>query len=527
MKRNVAMFAVVIMAVGAVGFLLCGSYFKGDSLPKNPTIGNSIYYMPLEDRVQTLNPREVRFRSDYQIMKAIYDQFIGISRDGYVAPRVCYRWEISDDFKRYTFYLKDGVFFHDGKKLTSRDILFSFHYAGKNPTILYKLFTDIDGYEEYYRGKADHISGIKIIDDYTIQITLKDSKPIFLYKLSDPRFVILPENFHGIDEADFFKMPIGAGPYMLKFWDENKIVISRFDNYYGQKGYIKEFHIIPMERQDVIKTFENGKIFNLPYSLNIKTSEINRTDIAFQRADMIGVHMLFFNNQKYPLTNKFVRLAIRAAIDRDRLVEKCYPENEVASGIIPTGLVGSANSRGEFYDLNNSVEYYLNKAGLKTKDLPLMHVIRFKETQDNCFKPTIEKMFKNAKLPITVEILSYEDGMKLFSDNDYHILSEWITVRNLEPLNIIHFFDGRSTQNLAKIDDIDINKLIDLAEGARSRASRAAIYKEISDHIVRKAYVVDMDYLRRDFIYDQRVRGPSIPDPISQLVGFNEIWLED
>ena len=103
----------------------------------------NIYRMPLSDQIQTLNPREVRFVMDDMVMKAIFGQLIGVDNNGYLAPKICYKWEISSDFKEYTFFIRNDVTFHDGYPLTAKDIKFSFEYEGKKPTLLHNLFSPI------------------------------------------------------------------------------------------------------------------------------------------------------------------------------------------------------------------------------------------------------------------------------------------------------------------------------------------------------------------------------------------------
>lgn len=480
-----------------------------------------VYHMPLTDKVQSLNPRQIRIAYDDQIAKSVYGQLIGIDKDGYLVPRVSYKWDVSADMKEYIFYIRNDVVFHDGIPLTAKDVVFSFEFEGKNPTLLHKIFLPIKGYEEYYNGKSDKISGITLLDDYTIKVALARPIATFLYTIGNSKVVILPFNFHGIPEDDFFRKPFGVGPYKLDEWDGDSLSLVSNEQYFGKRGQVKKFVFNVMSKTNAIDAFEKHQVDDL-VTYKIRPEEIKRTDVNVNYLSSFGTHFLFYNVRKKPLDNVNVRLAIRAAINRAELVNKCYPYDDIATGVIPKGLIGSMDDPSEFDDLNNSVDYYLAKAGVNRQQIPKMKIIRFTEVYDDCFKPLIEEMFRVAGLPIEVEYVDFEEGIRRVNDGNYYLLSEWISVRNIEPISVINFFDGRSKHNLSNMNDEEINTLIDTAELARTRRARGELYRQISKLIIRKAYVVDMQFENRCYIYDKKVTGVENMSPMMNFVGFND-----
>lgn len=480
------------------------------------------YRMPLADKVQTLNPRELRALHDDQILKAIFDLLIVTDNDGYLKPSICYRWEISQDFKEYTFFIRNDIVFHDGLPLTARDVLFSLEYEGRKPTLLHKIFMPIEGYDEYYQGRAFNINGIEVLDDYTIKIKLNKPLATFLYTLANSKLVILPLDFHGADEKSFFKQPIGTGQYKFERWNGNELSLVVNDKYFDDKGSIKRFIFTAMGKAEAINAFEKHEVDDLVL-YKLTPSEIKRTDINIFKGTAFATQLIFFNVKKPPLDNMYLRLAIRAAIDKRKLIMRCYPNDEVATGIIPKGLVGALDDEHMFDDLNKSVDYYLSKAGMSRRNLPKMIIMRLKEVEDDCFKPTVESMFKTAGLPIEVEVLTFEDCVKRIEHNDYYLLSEWLAARNVEPINIINFFDGRSTHNLSNMNDKEINKLIDDAELARTRSERGKIYRQISEMIIRKAYAVDVQFENRYYLYDNSIHGIINPSPMRYFLRLGEL----
>lgn len=484
--------------------------------------GPHVYRMPLPDKVQTLNPRWVRALADDQILKSIFDPLIIVDEDGYLKPNVCYRWEISQDFKEYTFFIRKDVLFHDGWPLTAKDILFSFHHEGKKPTLIHKIFSPIEGYDDYYDGKSTAISGVVALDDYTVKIRLKKPIATFLYTLANGKFVILPVNFHGVGEDVFFKKPVGTGPYVFQSWNDNELKMKANPGYFGNRGHIREFVFTTMDKKKALAAFERREVDDLT-AYKVLPSDIKRSDVNIFEGKAFSTQLLFFNVKKEPLSNAYLRLAIRAAVDKEKLVKECYPHDDVATGVIPKGLVGAIDNPHMFDDLNESVDFYLSKAGMNRKKLPKMILMRLTEMKDDCYKPTMDKMFRENGLSIEVEFVSFEECVRRINANDYYMLSEWLSVRNVEPINIINFFDGRSTHNLPNVNDPDINRLIDIAELTRTRSARGEIYRQISEMIIRKAYAMDIQFENRYYIYDKSVRDTGDLNPMKHFGRFDRL----
>ena len=127
----------------------------------------------------------------------------------------------------YTFHLRQNAKFHNGRAVTAQDVLYSLERSA-SPTLASQTaltyLGDIVGIHEYNSGKAEHISGLKVIDDHTIQITIDAPKPYFLLKLTYPTaFVLDKEN---VDSgADWYRHPNGTGPYKLIEWTSFKRIV--------------------------------------------------------------------------------------------------------------------------------------------------------------------------------------------------------------------------------------------------------------------------------------------------------------
>ena len=106
-----------------------------------------------------------------------------------LTPDLADTWEVSDDGTVYTFHIRENAKFHDGKPVTAEDVIYSWERAASpelaSDTVLTYL-GDIVGVREMDAGQADHISGLKAIDDHTLQVTIDAPKPYFILKLTFP-----------------------------------------------------------------------------------------------------------------------------------------------------------------------------------------------------------------------------------------------------------------------------------------------------------------------------------------------------
>ena len=135
----------------------------------------------------TLDPQVGYDLQNYVAMRGIFDRLMDY-RPGTVelVPSLAESYTISDDGKTYSFKLRDGVKFHNGRPLTSADVKYSLDRAvnpkTQSPGTGY--FTSIAGYDELSGGKAQGMSGITTPDDHTVEIKLSRPDATFLYALS-------------------------------------------------------------------------------------------------------------------------------------------------------------------------------------------------------------------------------------------------------------------------------------------------------------------------------------------------------
>jgi peptide/nickel transport system substrate-binding protein len=173
------------------------------------------------------------FLSTYSISAAlteiIFSRLVRMNSKGEVDPDLAKSWDISDDGLVYTFYLRKGIKFHNGKECTARDVKFTYDNM-MNPQNDSPFITSLE-----------LVESISVLDDYTLRITLSRPSAYFIYSLIGG---IIPEHIHDNEDlarCSFGIHPVGSGPFKFKEWTkDNRIILEYNPDYYeglrnGQK----------------------------------------------------------------------------------------------------------------------------------------------------------------------------------------------------------------------------------------------------------------------------------------------------
>lgn len=178
-------------------------------------------------------------------------------------------FEHTDDHKVWTFTIRDNVNWHDGKPVTAEDWAYAYEVIGHKDYdgVRYGSdFTIIEGMEDYHEGKADEISGIKVIDEKTLEITYDKPTPSLLAGGIWP--YALPKHiFSKIEVADMSssdavrKNPIGMGPFKVeKITPGEAVTYVKNEDYWQGEPKIDEVVLKVIDDSVIINELQNGTV---------------------------------------------------------------------------------------------------------------------------------------------------------------------------------------------------------------------------------------------------------------------------
>ena len=242
-------------------------------------------------------------------------------------------WDITNEGTVYTFKLRNDIKWHDGEAFNADDVIFTLtalahpnYHGGNDGRVM-----SIVGASEYQAGTADSVSGLKKIDDYTVEITLAQPNAAFMANMYT---AMLPEHILGeVDPGewgnhDFNRAPVGNGKYKFVEWKPGQyITLERNEEYYGTKPAIKNVTVQFGADTTLVAALMNGEVdvlYNLPAS-EIENVEAMPNSSVYTYEQMT-VSYIGLNQLVPALSDRNVREALAHAIDKQTLVDTCIGE---------------------------------------------------------------------------------------------------------------------------------------------------------------------------------------------------------
>jgi oligopeptide transport system substrate-binding protein len=286
-----------------------------------------------------------------------------------IVPAVAESWEISPDGLRFTFRIRSGVRFHNGRTVTSEDVLYSFTRI-LDPGVNSKrreVFAEVKGAEEFGAGKSPRVEGFEVVDPLTFRITLTRPLPYFLQLLATPTASIVPKEIYDDPGKGYLARPVGCGPFKVGRWERsNFLELAAFDDYY--RGRPKLDRVVIRFIENPASAMEEYKAGGLEWMDEMAGSE---TQIAqdfprdYRKGPYLSTYYYGMNLARKPFQgNVDLRKAFNYAVDRKAICEQVFEGgHSVSHGILPPGAQGfNPDLKGYDYDPEKAREH-LAKAG--------------------------------------------------------------------------------------------------------------------------------------------------------------------
>ncbi|MBB3215344.1 peptide/nickel transport system substrate-binding protein [Ochrobactrum sp. RC6B] len=314
-----------------------------------------------KDDVSTLDPAIGYDWQNWSMIKSLFDGLMDYEPGTTnLRKEIAEDYTISDDGKTFTFKLRKGVKFHNGRELNADDVKYSIERVvnPKTQSPGAGFFGSIVGFEDASAGKAEALSGITVVDPYTIKFELSRPDATFLHVLALNFAHIVPKEEVEKYGADFGKHPVGSGAFKMTEWTlGQRIVFERFKDYYNPSLPKLDQITFEVGQEPVVALLrlQNGEVDipgdGIPPAKFIEVTKDPKFKELIIQGGQLHTGYVTMNVKIKPFDNVKVRQAVNMAINKDRIVRIINGRAVPANQPLPPSMPGYAKDyKGYPYD---------------------------------------------------------------------------------------------------------------------------------------------------------------------------------
>lgn len=441
-----------------------------------------------------------------------------------VVPAVADRWTASADGTTYTFHLRDKVRFHDGRAVTSADVVFSLKRAldPRSGSSVVPLLDTIRGAGDFSSGRSKELTGVTAPDPRTVVITLERPFAPFLAALAGQAGSIMPADVYSDPNKGYLEHPVGCGPFRFVSWERGvSLRMEAFPQHWkGKPGVSKiDVRFIPsaMTALEEYKTDGIDLDNEAPSGQRAWVRENLAAD--YKVWPRVATSFIFFNHKAPPFKgNAKLRLAMNWAIDREHIARDLQEGKDTpASRILPPGLLGHDPSPGPFgYDPNRAKSLLAEAGYPQGKGLGEITYL----TQDNegirRYSEAVQSDLARIGVKVRLKVLDFaaygkavdgtpESGAdaQLFNALWYPDLPDPDGFLRV----LLHTENAGSQGNYSRYSNPEVDRLLDEGRARMDPKAREAIYRKAETMALEDGAVIPLYYQRDDMLLKPRVAG--------------------
>ncbi|PTW58990.1 peptide/nickel transport system substrate-binding protein [Breoghania corrubedonensis] len=442
----------------------------------------------------------------------IYESLLRYDENLKPMPSLAKSWETSEDGLTYTFHLQEGVKWHDGKPMTSADVMFSVE------DFLMKL-------QPRHRNLMSHVAKVVAPDDNTVVFTLKEPFEAFIRGFAFYTMPIVPKHIY--EGTDYQTNPaneklIGTGPYKFAEWKRGSYIklVKNEDYYLPGKPYIDElyYHVIPDGASRAV-AYETGQVSVLPGG-SVENFDIPRlSKLANTCTTEKGweyfapLSWLWLNNRKPPMDNVKFRQAVMFALDREFAKDVLWNGyGKVSTGPISSKVPFYANVGPSYPHDPAKAKALLKEMGYDGKPLKLLP-LPYGETWQR-WAEAVKQNLADVGIPVEIESTDVAGWNQKTSQWDYDIAFTYLYQNGDPAIGVDRNYKssqiakGNPFNNVEGYSNPEVDKLFTEAAVAFPAAKRQELYDKVQAKLREDVPVAWLLELGFPTIYNCNVENP-------------------
>lgn len=521
------------------GFLISfpqNSFSEGKVKTEIPTIGG-IYRKPLEFMPRTLDPALSSDIYSVTVIQQLFDGLVQFDKNLNIIPAIAKSWKISPDGLTYTFYLREGVKFHNGREVTAEDFVYSMTRIidPKTQSPAANFLDRVLGFKEFQERNANHLRGLNAIGKYIFEIKLSESYSPFLSILGMNKFKVLPKEELEKSGIEFGKFPVGTGAFKFVSMKEGEeIILEANQDYFERRPYLdkiifKIFHGAPQEK--ILKEFKEGNFEESFIPAEEIENVVKDKRYIFLQRPTLSWRFYGFNLLSKPLDNKKLRKAINFAVDKKAIISQIHKNQfHLAKGILPPGMPGYDPKRDIYPHDEIRAKKHLTEAGYgKGKSIPILEI--WSATNSEAAQRELDEIKSQLNKIGVQAIIHFETNwpnfVSMLRDNKAPVFMRAWYADFPDPDNFLGIlFHSKSKYNYMAYHNPEVDRLLDRAKAERDYLKRMEMYRKIEGIVLEDAPIIPMVNHLFQMAYQPYVRGIEVNALGGPYIPMKKIWLE-
>lgn len=454
MKKVLIFLFTVLLAVS------CSKSDGGES--PSSYVQPSLVRLTMPSEPDSLDPYISTASDTEAVMHNVYEGLVLFNEDGEIVPGLAESWQISDDGLEYTFHLREGVTFHNGKHFCSEDVAYSYGLlsgltTGSSLSSRFSTITEID-----------------TPDDYTVIIRLASANAAFL---EATRIAIIPSGYRECATS-----PVGTGPYkFIEYVPGQRIVLERNDLYYdsSRAGRIERAEVYIMTDESAIVTALQSGQLDMAQVTGMD-AEILEGKFTIHSNPQNMVCLFALNNAVPPFNDIRVRQAMNYAVNKENIINGAFDgyATRLDSNFSPV--------MGLYY--NSDVENYYPYDPVKAKELlaeagyergfSFTITVPANYQQHVNTAQIIAEDLKAVGIDARLQLVEWGAWLEdVYTNGNYETTVVGLTGK-LDPYEILVRFVSDYSRNFFHYDNSEFDRLIKEAMVESDESERIRLYKD-------------------------------------------------
>ncbi|MDQ3654819.1 MAG: ABC transporter substrate-binding protein [Chloroflexota bacterium] len=436
-----------------------------------------------------------------RLLNSVLDPLVWQPESGVFEPGLATSWESNEDSTEFTFRLRDDVIFHDGTPFNAEAVKVSFDRVA-DPELRALLVGLLGPYEQ-----------TEVVDEFTARVRFGEPYPLFLDSLS--KTGIRPVSPTAVEQfgPDFGQNIVGTGPFKLRSFAEDAVVLERFEEYAWGPAFLEHegpafldtitYRFIP-EDSTRVTALETGEVQFIDFT---PPQQVDRLEVDDRfTVDLLYVpglpQILQMNVDKAPTSDKAVRQAIQHAVNHQAIVDVVwFGKAKPAYGVLASTTPGYWAGVEEVYpydperarQLLDETGWTAGADGVREKDGQRLELLYVTSTAAVPTGEIIQAMLSEVGIALTVEALSSQASLAKYQENQHHIgrLGEITNDPSTMcfPVHSVNITGG-TQGNRSRYSNPEVDQLCDEAARETDWETRVGMYEELQRIVADEAFII-------------------------------------